>query len=33
MNRCPRAAPDYVISSYDRYYDREALAEFIRNLY
>ena len=27
------AEPDYVISSYDRYYDREALAEFIRNLY
>ena len=25
--------PDYVISSYERFYDREALAEYIRNLY
>ena len=25
--------PDYVISSYERYYDREALAEYIRSLY
>ena len=25
--------PDYVISSYDRYYDREALAEYINSLY
>ena len=27
------AEPDYVISSYERFYDREALAEYIRNLY
>ena len=25
--------PDYVISSYDRYYDREALVEYINHLY
>ena len=25
--------PDYVISSYERFYDREALAEYIRSLY
>ena len=25
--------PDYVISSYDRYYDREALVEYINSLY
>ena len=25
--------PDYVISSYERYYDREALVEYINSLY
>ena len=25
--------PDYPISSYDRYYDREALVEYINSLY